>query len=204
MYKYLLLATLGVMLSCNNDDDDSATPTTDYLVIGDSSADVSLNSTINLFYSKYDPEGENVKHYEFDLDDDGIDDFRFDLVDYPSITSGFKKLSIRSLHTNALFISNDSIVSPEILNEGDTLRMTNNAIENTNAEEGAMLYEYSRSGPLVGGGSVYTFGLWPAQMNKNIGLMVKKNNTIVYGWTEVSLTFRGLYIQKIASKPCLY
>lgn len=197
MYKYLLLAILGVALSCNNDDD-SFTPTADYLVIGDSSADLIMNSTVDMPYWPYDD-------YEVDLDDDGTSDFKYHIGSSPSMTSGFKRVSISTLHSNALFISNDSIISPEVLNVGDTLRMTNNAIESETLDYyGTSLYFYDTTYPPTGGGSTTIFGLWNGTDHKNVGLMVKKDDVIVYGWTELSIDNDGLHIHKVASKPCLY
>lgn len=203
MYKYLILVILGIVFSCTTDNTFNP-PNTGHLLVGDLSANASLTSTVEMLYMLYDPEHRVTQKFEFDLDNDGIDDFKFDIASSPSWTSGFEVVRLQSLHTNALFMSNDSIVSPEILDIGDTISIMNNAIVNASDEYGARLHYYSRTGPPFGEQIITRFGLWNGADHKHVGLMVKKSNVIIYGWAEISIDGEGMYIHKIASNSSFY
>ena len=200
---FFLLLAPSLLLSCS-DDDSQSTPTSDYLVIGDSSADVLLNITTDVLYKYYDPDHNNNNSYLIDLDDNGEDDFRLDVLHSPSMTNPLESVRLKSLHADALFVKSDTTASPEVLNVNDSLMLTANCVDNFSDNDPIHLHYYSATNPPFQTGTSSLRGLWKNADHKNLGLMVKKTNTIVYGWAELSINYEGLRIHKIASKPCLY
>lgn len=208
MIKNFLISLFisGFLFSCSNNDDDSFGTLSDHIVIGDQSAQVIMNSDHNMLYYNYDPNGSDPNvTYTFDLNNDGIDDFQFKLLNSTAMTSPFRTIGIKSLHSDALFVQDVDENSVEVLNYNDQISMNSDVIENTGIVQETFLFYTSYSNPMFGGtGNTSQWGMWEEQSNKYVGLIIKNIATADYGWAKISTSATGMTIHEIAYKTGNY
>jgi hypothetical protein len=166
----LTLLLIGILSSCKKEKENLET----VLVIGDKSA--SITEFDNLIF----PLDEGSILFPIDLDSNHIIDFTI-YIDYSeSPCLYYLSLNINCDSVNDLILCNDSILSPEILEFGDTLSYSNNWV----SQKFIMLHA---TRDCSGNGETYTNGNWHDLTNKYVGIMIEKNGYLIYGWIKLSI-----------------
>jgi hypothetical protein len=194
----LMLASVGFVSSCqkDNQDNNSIEKLDTLLVIGDTCSSITEFDTLIL-----PTERDDSIVFQVDLDSNSINDFTIYFYYYESPCIYSSILGIYCLSDKNSILCNDSILSPEILEFGDTLVYSNNWV----SQKFDMLIVYK---DCSGEGETHTQGNWHDLSNKYIGLMTKKDDYLIYGWINLSITrfyyYYLLELHKIGYKKAAY
>lgn len=177
----LILALLfcGILCSCEKEDSEDNTPdeTLDTkLVIGDNNATITILDTLITPSDRCDS-----IVYRIDLDSNGNYDFAFYL--YYCFSPGYYNSEFRfyCLHEKAKVLTNDSILSPEILDYGDTLKIDENWVSDK------MIFLSASGSTNVGNdGILQISGTRYNLSNKYIGIIIENEENPIYGWIKLS------------------
>lgn len=140
------------------------------------------------------PSRGHSAEFFFDINSDGIDDFRFYAFYNYSPCIYTSELSINTLSDSAKIIVNDTINSPAILSFGDTVQY----YSNWKAGE-LTLFDYYSQCDMGGGGTESRFGTWYGIENQYIGLKLELNNLLFYAWVNISVVeTSGIFVHKVS------
>lgn len=136
--------------------------------------------------------------YRLNFDEDTITDFEF-FVNYCYSPCYYTaSISLNAKQPNCKILSSDTILSPKILVAGDTLNQYKNWVNNSMSLGG---YSTTCTAPGTGG----TYGIWIGETEKYIGLMVEKDDFVIYAWVKVTVIDRQqLEIIEIAQLKASY
>lgn len=191
----LLLIILGFLYSCEKEKDQSET----FLVVGSKGAIITSLDTLITPISRC-----NSVLYQIDIDSDGLKDFGFYIYYCYSPSHYNSTFRFDCLNTKCKVLCNDSTSTPEILNIGDTLVLSDSwKTQNMNM---LSVNEYLES---IGGDMIYLKnGIWQNCTNKYIGVLIEKDKGLIYGWIKLSIPnnswTQSLTIHEIGYKEATY
>jgi hypothetical protein len=148
------------------------------LIIGDSTAKIRVLDAL------VEPQNRCQSiEYGIDVDLDMINDLSFYV--YYCYSPGFFTATFRleCLNEKINILCNDSVLTPEILNFGDTLHSDRYWVNST-----MELLRAQGTSELAGGdGIIYKHGNWFNLSNKYIGLKMNFDNHSSYGWIKLTV-----------------
>ncbi|NOQ25585.1 MAG: hypothetical protein GQ564_09525 [Bacteroidales bacterium] len=198
----LLLIILSLFYSCEKEEENNPTEDLDtFLVIGDNNATVRILDTVLNFYIYY--YGDGSMENKIDIDFNGINDVAFEISAYSKLGYFFSDFIFKCLNDKTKVLTNDSILSPEILDYGDTLNVDNNWVR-----ENMEILSVDYASQVVGGdGIIHHYGNWYDLSNVYIGIIIENDENPVYGWIKLSISggfTSSVTIHEIGYKKAAY
>lgn len=192
----ILLLFAGIICACENSD--SPKPDS-FIVLGESAATIVTVDSVIVPSSRC----KNAS-YNIDLDADGENDFSLNVYYCFSPSYYGAELSFECLNNKAKVLTNDSILSPEILLKGDTLDIDKNWIS------GKMeIIRVNMVTQIAGGDGIMNIhGNWYDLRNKYMGLLIENEANPIYGWIRLSVPedywVKTIEIHEIAFQKAVY
>ncbi|NOR74862.1 MAG: hypothetical protein GQ525_06865 [Draconibacterium sp.] len=191
----LSLIILGLFYACEKDPIEELDT---FLVIGNENATIRIIDTLIFPEDRYDS-----IVYKIDIDLNGTNDVAF-YIFYDYSPSHYRSnFRFDCLTDQIKVLTNDSILSPEILDYGDTLNIDKKWV-NSSME---ILRTFGNS-VWVGDGIIYKYGNWYDLSNKYIGVLIEDDENPTYGWIKLSVPdgewVNSLTIHEIGHKKAAY
>ncbi len=196
----LSLTILSLFYCCEKEDKNNRTEELDtYIVVGDGNASI---TTLDTLITPEDRCDSIV--YKIDIDSNGIDDLAFYIYYCYSPSKFSSTFRFDCLTDKIKVLTNDSIISPEILNYGDTLNFNKYWVN-----ESMEILSASGSSEMTGEAEmVQKFGNWFDLSEKYIGLLIENDENPIYGWIKLSVPdddwICSLTIHEIGYKKAAY
>lgn len=196
----LALIILSLFYCCEKDDNNNPTEKLDaFLVVGDENASITVLDTLITPEDRCD----SIIH-KIDIDFNGVDDVAFYIYYCYSPSYFGSNFRFDCLNDKIKVLTNDTIISPEILNYGDTLSFDKNWVT-----QNMKILSASGSSEMIGGdGTVHKYGNWFDLSDKYIGLLIENDENPIYGWIKLSVPdddwICSLAIHEIGYKKAAY
>lgn len=174
--KILPFILILFILACETDIEQDILDS--YIIIGDQEATISvLNDT-----TVYPPEFSDGTFFSIDLDSDGTIDFDFYGYNRSSQCFHGSEIGIDCHSEQNRIMCYDSIQTPRILDEGDTLFCVGEWLSEKFEISGLSFV------CIIGGGDgiLYRDGFWRGTSEKYMGLMIEKEEYLILGWIKLS------------------
>ncbi len=188
---FIILVAFITFFSC----EEESVKLDNYVVIGDTNANIEIVDSLIKPAVRCDS-----ATYSIDLDKDGINDFRISTYFCYSPSHYCSEFNIYCLQENSKVLCSDTLLTPAVLNIGDTLEVNSNW-EN---ESMRMLWTSCIYCIIDGDGILYKHGLWYNIENKYIGIALEQDKNFIFGWIKLSISedyeMNSIVVHEIGSK----